>query len=156
MKIKSLDIDILKNTIISDIDDCIFFTSKSLEELNIKKTEFWYLDHIFDKYKDEVFNNAQLTEWGKEFKEMVINGFEDYILITSSPNRTEILKKKLFIDEKKIIQGISDIDKVYFLNEFTKNAIYIDDKLFVIKQIENKKIQSINYPKKIPKKFRKF
>ncbi len=102
MYLKSLEIELAGRKIITDIDDCLFLTTKSINEHKIWIHKFWFDKHTYRKNKSSVFEKADLTEWGKEFVELVKNGFENYELITAGRNRLDILVKKLGIDGEKV------------------------------------------------------
>lgn len=149
MHIKSLEIVINDTKIITDIDDCLFLSSKSIRENGLSKRVFWFDEDTYESNKHQVFENAELTEWGKEFIDMVANGFSDYTLITAGRNRTDILINKLGVKEENIIQAMSDEEKADYLNCIEKDCIYVDDKMQVIRELNNANVTPINYPKKM-------
>lgn len=156
MHIKSLDLVITELRIISDIDDCLFLTSKAIREKGLNKKSFWFNKDVYEANKDYVFNAAELTDWGREFVDLVKNGFKDYILITAAGNRLNILASKLGVASENIIEDLSNDEKVDYLNGTEKESIYVDDKLIVIRGIINHNIIPVNYPKRIhPRRRRK-
>lgn len=149
MIIKSLNIEFNGEFVITDIDDCIFQTSKSIKKQGINKRLFYFNNEIYEKNKVIVFENAEMTDWGIEFLELIKKGvIINYKLITASKNRIEILSKKLNIDKSYIIESMSNDDKVIYLNKIDVNSLYVDDKLRVINKIKNRLINTVNYPKR--------
>lgn len=61
MHIKSLDLIINNTKMITDIDDCLFLTSKSIRENGLSKRIFWFDDNVYNNNKKQVFSNAELT-----------------------------------------------------------------------------------------------
>lgn len=148
MRINSLGIDYSGETIITDIDDCLVFTTKSIKSNNINKKKFWFNNDIYKKNKSKIFLSAELTEWGREFIHLTSNGIiKDFILITSAFDRKELIIEKFKIKNTLLIlEGYSSDEKIEFLNTFPRPLIYVDDKLRVINKLK-KEIQSVNYPK---------
>ena len=146
MYIKSLKLNVKDVKIISDVDDCLFYTSESIKNHGLKKVDFWFNDDIYNEYKLSVFQNAKLTNWGSEFLELVNGHNLNYLLLTAGRNRMSILKSKLGVDENNVIEGIGDEDKIYLLNNIKEKCIYVDDKYGLIPQITNTYIKAIHYP----------
>lgn len=149
MLIKSLDVEFDGEYIITDIDDCLIYTSKSIRKHCINKRLFYFNSKIYEKNKHSVFSDAEFTEWGIEFLDLVGKGLiKNYKLITKAGNRIEILCDKFNIDKSNILESMSKADKIGFLNSIESKAIYIDDKVSVIEGIDNKLIATVNFPKK--------
>ena len=134
MKIKSLKIIYKGEPIISDIDDCLIKTSKLLKAKRISKRYMFYGMNF------DVFKQVELTEWGKDLKEL-INMEYPVTLWTSGKNRFYILKD-LFGSEN-IIEGMSEQDKINGLKYIDEPIIYVDDKR--LKGIHNNNIKHIQY-----------
>ncbi len=149
MKIESLRIDYKNEFIISDIDDCIFDTTKSIIELGVSRKRFYFDKNFYEQNKHEVFKNAKLTEWGQELIELIDKQIvTKYLLITSASNRLQILCDKLNINKDNVIESMKDSEKLEYLNGVSTQTIYVDDKTKVINNLDNNLIQGINYPKK--------
>ena len=146
MYLKSLNCDIGKRTIITDIDDCLIFTTKSIKRYKLRIREFWCNPLVYKRNKVKVFNNAQKTQWGIEFKKLIDSGFDNYILLTAAKSRKEIIAKVFNVDPNKIIEACEDDDKINFLKEFKSDFVYVDDKTYVIKALSDK--LCVNYPNK--------
>lgn len=142
MKIKSLNINYSGQYIITDVDDCIMLTSKSIIGAGYTKESFWF-GNVPNDIRNQIFVNAKLTEWGKELLKLPMAVVE---LLTEANNRCGILYDKTGI--KTIKEGYSTIQKINYLNSISVLTIYVDDKLSVIAGINNPLIESINYPPK--------
>jgi hypothetical protein len=157
MIINSLNIEYNNELIITDVDDCLMFTSKSIRKHNLRRKSFYMNKVINDKYKHSVYNNAELTEWGREFVDMVSNSIINrYKLITQASNRNDILCNKFNVIASNVIESMSTIDKAEYLNSLNEKIIYVDDKTRVIKQVCNDKIVFVNYPMFIARPIRRF
>lgn len=149
MKINSLNIEYNNELVITDIDDCLMLTTNSIKKHKIRIKSFYKNIAINNKYKESVYMNAELTEWGKEFIKLVSNSvIKNYKLITSAGNRMDIICKKFGVDAYYVHELVSNKDKVIYLNDLNVKAIYIDDKVIVLNKITNSNIKLINYPEK--------
>ncbi|MEA1784730.1 hypothetical protein U1E44_01380 [Arenibacter sp. GZD96] len=145
MYIESLNILYQGEFLISDIDDCIIYSSMSIRRHNIKKTYFYFNESIYDEFKRAVFLSAHLTPWGKEFLKLKQSlEFNDYLLLTASGNRMEILCEKLSIPTlDKIKENQTNQMKIDFLNCIDTPCIYVDDKVEVLNQISNNLVKTV-------------
>ena len=145
--IKSLGIEYMGGVLVSDVDDCLIHTSRSISRLGLDKRTFFYDDLIYERYKRQVFENVELTSWGKEFIRLVEGGLlVDYKLLTAAKNRIDILLRIFPISRDRIIENIPDSRKVKILNNVDRECIYVDDKQSVTRRIDNAYITTINYP----------
>ena len=151
MYIKSLDITIKGHKIITDVDDCLISSSKAIDRLGLSIKRFWRNEALYKSKKKKVFESAKLTKWGEEFKTLINNGFDNYILLTAANDRSEILKEKFGIDPDKLMEGCEDLDKIKFLDSIKESSIYIDDKNTVINQTKNHLITCKKYGDRRPK-----
>lgn len=142
MEIESLNIKYSNQKIITDVDDCIMFTSKAIIDAGYTKEIFWF-GNVPNDIRKQIFIQSELTEWGKELLKLPNGNVE---LLTEATNRYDILHDKIGI--KTIIEGYSTIQKIDYLNSISVPTIYVDDKLSVIAGINNPLIESINYPPK--------
>ena len=146
--IESLGIEYSGIKIITDIDDCLMKTTEAISRANIGKAIFWKFKAVYDANKQAVFGDAELTEWGVEFIDMIRSGtLIDYELITSAHDRAEIICSKFGIESSKIKEAMPDRAKVMMLNGLDCPAIYVDDKSQVISMISNPLVLAVNYPK---------
>lgn len=153
MQIQSLNIEYNNQLLITDIDDCLIKSTESIKRLGLDIKRFYLNHEINFKYKEKVFNQAELTEWGKEFKNMIENGkLTNYILLTSASNRKNIIVSIFGIEPDRLIEGMSGLDKVDYLNSIVEPFIYIDDKPLVGIYSDNTKGTFITYPKRKTKK----
>jgi len=147
--IKSLQIHLPNYLIITDIDDCLIYSSRSIREHGLNKRNFYFDEDLCNEFKYSVFSEAELTEWGVEFFGLIKSGhIVNYKLITAAKNRIEILCEKFNINASNILENYSDSEKVIWLNSLKENSLYVDDKLKVISQVKNKNIECVNFPKK--------
>lgn len=157
MKINSLNIEYNNQRLITDIDDCLIKSSKSIKSLGLDRRNFYLNPDIYSKYKEKVFYNAELTEWGKEFKNMIKSGkLTNYLLLTSAGERMYIIINIFDIEPKRLFEGITGSMKVNFLNSLQHNFIYIDDKPLVGITAENTFGTFITYPRREVKKLKYF
>lgn len=149
MYIESLKLIINDVKIITDVDDCLFLSSKSIREHGLDKRIFWFNDDVYDKNKNDVFEKAELTAWGRDFVSLVSSGFTNYKLVTAGRDRIDILTSKLGVDGENVMQSMSDMDKIDYLNYIEEDCIYVDDKLKVIKRLTNANVHPVNYPERM-------
>ncbi len=148
MYIQSLDIEYNDEFIISDIDDCLIKTSESIRKHKINKRAFYFNNDVYNKNKQAIFLNIELTKWGEEFIELIKNKIiTKFILITAAKNRLDLLTKIFPFHRRYIYENMLNEKKIEFLNSFKYRSIYVDDKMKVIKRVTNPLINSINYPK---------
>lgn len=149
MKIESLNIEYSGEKIITDIDDCIFFTTKSIKAHKLTRRGFWLDPEIYDKNKNSVFEKAELTAWGKELLFLIKNlslTLSKVEFITAAYDRTEILKEKFLLLNLNIQEGLVDSEKTKYLNTINDPVIYVDDKTTVINNLRNSNIKSVLFP----------
>lgn len=144
MYIKSLEIEYQGELLISDIDDCLIYTTKSLKSYGFEKRDFWFDEGIYEENKQKVFENAKLTPWGKEFSELKTD--INYLLLTAAPNRKEIILNRFNIESCKLTESMSDTEKIYYINNIKEKCFYIDDKQRVLNEIINEKVTTIHFP----------
>ena len=148
-KIKSLDIEYSRQQVITDIDDCLMLTSNSIKEHGIKMKSFYFNNEIYEANKESVIMNAKLTDWGKEFCELINDKkIPNYLLLTSAKNRIDIIARNFNVEYNCIKENLLNKEKITLLNVIIKPSIYIDDKYKVIKRISNNNVKTIWYPKK--------
>lgn len=148
MFIESLEINYNNEYLITDIDDCLIKSKKEIIKQGFVPKEFYFDEHIYNTNKEIVFNSAELTEWGYEFIELIKNkSIENYLLLTSASNRTNILTKIFGISKEHIYEGYSKQDKILLLESINNESIYVDNSSFVKKNIFNDYVNCIVYPK---------
>jgi len=136
IEVFEIEIDITDYNLITDI-------------LKIYKKDFYFNRDLFDKENKNVMMLSSLTAWGIVFKYIIINKLhENYMILTSAFDRTEAFLNKFdSIESGKIIQEISNEQKIDYLNNLKEKTIYIDDNNYVINRINNHNVISILYPK---------
>lgn len=147
MIIKSLNLKLDNVNVITDIDDCLMLSSKSIRSNNFSTKSFFFDSDIYDEHKKKVFSEAELTDWGKEFISLIESGeVKDYLLITSGRDRIDILCEKFGVDSNRIMENMSNNDKLIYLNQVKEESLYVDDKTLVINEVRNDFVKCINYP----------
>ncbi len=146
-EIRTLGINHAHQVIISDIDDCLIKTSDAIKRAHIKKKSFWMNEDIYNQMSQHVFIDCELTNWGHEINDISRDKDVHIILISAAPiGRFEMIKH-LFPLITNVLEGVKPSEKVEYLNQLTKESIYVDDKINVIKEVRNKLITLVNYPK---------
>ena len=144
MWLDSLGIEYDGELVVTDVDDCLIATSESIERLGFRKSVFYFSEDVYQANKDNVFNGAVLTDWGKEFVRLVSNGtFKDSILLTAAGDRLSILSNRF--GTNLIMEDMEDFRKVMYLNDIDVKTIYVDDKKRMSKMISNNNVKVIIY-----------
>ncbi len=149
MIIKSLNIQYTGEIIITDIDDCLMFTSRAIQKNGFTLKDFWFDEILYTKWKKIVFESVELTEWGIELIDLISKNIIDHaavIFITAAPNRFDILKNIYPVTIDNLHEGMSDNEKTNFINNFQKSALYVDDKMAVLDQVDNPLVKKIKFP----------
>lgn len=147
MLIKTLNIEITDELIVSDIDDCLIKSSGYINAIGYTKRQFYGNKAIYNTYKDNVILNANLTDWGYEFINIIQRGLipiDRLMLITAAKNRKESIMNRFNLNEQQIVQGMSDEFKIQHLMSINKKLIYVDNKRFSSPKSEL--IKMIVYP----------
>lgn len=153
--IKSLGIEYNGEVVVTDIDDCLIYTTKSIIKHGIQPKKFYFNDRVNELNKESVVENAELTDWGREFISLVTSGvITNFFLVTSAKKRLDILvyKFKLYNflkkGSKRVVQeSMSNAEKVAFCNNIKDKTIYVDDKIAVSVNVDNELVTCITYPK---------
>ena len=150
MIIKSLNVFITSELIISDVDDCLIQSSKAIKAAGFSPNQFYGDRDLYNVNKDIVFNNADLTDWGSELKHMIDNNQinpDNVVLLTSASNRFKSIQNIFKLHRRNVREGILNQDKIKYLSGLTEPAVYVDNKRIWLGVLDNKLVRCINFPK---------
>lgn len=145
MYIKTLDLQFEGNKIVTDIDDCLIDTTAEIKRLGLKPKTFWFTDHVYEKYKHQIFLNAPLTPWGEEFFQLIRTNEIEFELLTAARNRLKLLVERFNLPEESILENYLSIEKAEYLNAIQTSCLYVDDDFVTLQLITNSNITKVNY-----------